>query len=359
MRRKEEAAHRSRRRGSLLRSPQKGPVLGRRDNGTVRSCQVEAVQHAAHSPDGHLATPIDQAINAFLVDRQARGLSAGTIAFYGEKLALLQDYLKGQGIRDVCAISAQVVRGYLLDLANDHNPGGVHAAYRALRAFLKWWELETELEGWSNPLRKVRAPKLPTDLLEPVPLADLQAMVSSCDSNSFYGCRDRAILLGLLDTGCRANEFTSLSMGDVNLCTGETLVRRGKGGKPRAVFFGLLSRSALTAYLAHLPSRDRLAPLWATCQGTRLTYSGLREIIRRRARRAGVRVPSLHAFRRAFALSCLRNGMDIFALQRLMGHSNLSVLRRYLLQTTEDLRRAHAARGPVDHLLGGTEGVGA
>jgi site-specific recombinase XerD len=52
--------------------------------------------------------------------------------------------------------------------------------------------------------------------------------------------------------------------------------------------------------------------------------------------------------------------MDVISLQRLLGHSNVSVLRRHLLQTAEDLQRAHAERGPVDQLLGGTkQGVGA
>jgi len=83
----------------------------------------------------------------------------------------------------------------------------------------------------------------------------------------------------------------------------------------------------------------------------RLSYSGLRDIVRRRAERAGVRAPTLHSFRRAFALACLRGKMDIYSLQRLMGHADLTMLRRYLAQTVEDVRKAHARSGPVDRLL--------
>ncbi|NLF02023.1 MAG: site-specific integrase, partial [Anaerolineales bacterium] len=61
--------------------------------------------------------------------------------------------------------------------------------------------------------------------------------------------------------------------------------------------------------------------------------------------------PTLHSFRRAFALACLRNGIDVYSLQRLMGHADLSVLRRYLAQTEADLQQAHAQGGPVDRLL--------
>jgi integrase/recombinase XerD len=63
---------------------------------------------------------------------------------------------------------------------------------------------------------------------------------------------------------------------------------------------------------------------------------------------AEIQTPQIHAFRRAFALNCLPAGMDIFTLQMLMGRADLQVLRRYLAQTDEDTRNAHALASPVD-----------
>ena len=62
-------------------------------------------------------------------------------------------------------------------------------------------------------------------------------------------------------------------------------------------------------------------------------------------------IPTPHDFRRAFALIMLRNGVDIFALQKLMGHSELQVLRHYLAQTDEDVHTAHMRGSPVDSNL--------
>lgn len=120
----------------------------------------------------------------------------------------------------------------------------------------------------------------------------------------------------------------------MNPTTGEIHIRQGKGGKPRYVFLGKKSRKAMRAYLKHR-TEDNPA-LWVTDEGERLTYSGLRQIMRRRSERAGVDTPGLHDFRRFFALQCLRNGMDIFTLQKLMGHTDIQVLRRYLAQTNQD-----------------------
>jgi len=88
---------------------------------------------------------------------------------------------------------------------------------------------------------------------------------------------------------------------------------------------------------------------WLTDEGERLTYWGLNEVISRRAKAAKVQKPRLHDFRRDFALNFLRNGGDIFTLQRLLGHADLQVLRRYLAQTEGDLREAHRRVSPEDN----------
>ena len=74
-------------------------------------------------------------------------------------------------------------------------------------------------------------------------------------------------------------------------------------------------------------------------------------MVRRKAKIAKIDKPGLHDFRRAFALNFLRDGADIYTLQKLMGHADLQILRRYLAQTDEDLRKAHHKHSPVDNLL--------
>lgn len=70
-----------------------------------------------------------------------------------------------------------------------------------------------------------------------------------------------------------------------------------------------------------------------------------------RVAKDGVAVRSVHSFRRALPLARPRAGIDIHSLQRPMGHADLTVLRRYLAQTEDDLRRAHKRAGVVDKML--------
>ncbi|MGQ9595246.1 MAG: site-specific integrase, partial [Anaerolineae bacterium] len=106
-------------------------------------------------------SPLDLDIAAFLVDRQARGLSPRTLQFYRDELRYFREWAQVLGVTETLALAPNLLREYLLDLARNRNPGGVHAAYRALRAFLNWYGQEYEPEGWQNPMAKVRPPKLP------------------------------------------------------------------------------------------------------------------------------------------------------------------------------------------------------
>ncbi len=297
-------------------------------------------------------TGLCESIRAFLIDCQSRRLSTRTLALYGRELAAWREWTEGQGVTSPLAVTPDLLRRYFLALAGHRRPGGQHIAFRVLKTFFRWYEREYEPRGWRNPIAKVQAPKLPQEPLPPVALDDLRAMLATCEARTFGGDRDRAILLCLLDSGCRASEFLALNAGDVDLASGAVRIRHGKGGKARVTFLGAKARKALLAYLRHRGNLAGEAPLWVTAGGDRLTYAGLRHVVRRRALRAGLRKePPLHGFRRAFALGALRAGVDLVSLQRLLGHADLSVIRRYLAQTQDDLQAAHAKGSPVDRLL--------
>ncbi len=300
--------------------------------------------HLFSGQDTYLFTWID----SFLIDRKARGTAKGTLRFYSIKLKLFTDFCEGQAVKEVTQIDPNLIRQYLLWLEETgHNPGGIHGAYRALRAFLYWWEDEIEPEGWKNPIHKVKAPKVPIELIEPVELDTVKALTEVCKGHTLVDTRDKAIFLCLLDTGARAEEFLSVNLEDVDI-TGAILIRQGKGKKPRTVYLGQQCRKALRAYLKHRSNNNRA--LWINNLGERLKYDGLRAVMNRRAGMANVKAPTIHDFRRAFALNCLKNGMDIYTLQKLMGHADLTVLRRYLKQTEGDLRAGHAKFSPVDRM---------
>jgi site-specific recombinase XerD len=182
-------------------------------------------------------------IDGFLMDRKARGLTENTLLFYTRKLRQFNEFAEGQAVTRVSQIDANLIRQFLLWLeTTGHNPGGVLTAFRALKSFLLWFEIETDE---LTAIHKVKAPRVDMDPMEGVSLDTVMRMVKACERGTFTGDRDAAILLGLLDTGARAREFLSINLADTNHATGNVLIRTSKNRKPRTVYFGRNTRFAL------------------------------------------------------------------------------------------------------------------
>lgn len=307
--------------------------------------------HHVHSRAAHarMTLPVDDYlavwIEAFLIDRKARGMSKNTILFYTRKLRQFSEYADAQAVKHVGEMDAQFLREFIIWMQAGHNPGGVHAAYRALSAFLRWYEAETDEH---TPISRVKPPRMAVEPLEGVSLETVKALVKVCERGTFTGVRDRSIFYCLFDTGCRAREFLSINLDDLNQARGEILIRKGKGRKPRHVYAGRQSRKALRRYLKH--RQDDNPALWTTQDGDRLSYGGLRSMLKRRAKQADIPRPALHDFRRGFALAMLRANVDVYTLAKLMGHEGIDVLKRYVKLTRADAEAAHRRASPVDNL---------
>lgn len=283
----------------------------------------------------------------FLQAKTVEGVSPNTVRFYRQQLRHFLAYCDAQVITGIEQLTPQIIRQFMLYHSKNHNPGGVHAAYRILKTFLRFYETETD---WAhNPIYKVKPPKLAEVPLAPVELSDVRKLINVCQGD-FLGLRDRAIFLTLLDTGARAREFLAVNLRQVNLTVGSILIAHGKGAKPRTVYTSRKTRKAIRSYLRI--RFDDSEALWITDDSKkRLSYSGLRGMIVRRSKEAGVSPhPGLHDFRRGFALECLRNGMDLMSVATLLGHSDLKTVRRYLRLVDDDLRNAHNKYSPVDSL---------
>ena len=96
-----------------------------------------------------------------------------------------------------------------------------------------------------------------------------------------------------------------------------------------------------------------------TRDGHPLTKDRLESIVERYGVKAGitgVRV-SPHTFRHTMAVTFLRNGGDVFSLQRIMGHAQLEVLRGYINLAQSDISRVHQRNSPADNLELPTRGT--
>jgi len=144
----------------------------------------------------------------------------------------------------------------------------------------------------------------------------------------------------------RASELCNLRIRDLDMANHRVHVM-GKGDKERSVRISPRTVQAIWRYLA---TRDDVTPkafLFATSDAMRLSRHRLRRMLKRTGDRAGVRGANVHRFRHTFAIQLLRNGGNIYALRRMLGHETLKMVDVYLDIAQADVEAVHQEASPV------------
>ena len=199
-------------------------------------------------------TTLSELITLYLARCRIEGLSPRTQRAYSETLARFQRSVAAQGVPDEAAAveTATVIR--YCETFEARRPATRHRYFREVRCFFNWCVAAGFLEH--TPFRGLRNVRLPSEVVQPFPPAELARLVAACDPATAVGRRDAAVMLLFLDTGIRCAELSALDLADCDLPRGRLLIRHGKGNKQRVVPFARRCRSALEAYLA-VRRRDR------------------------------------------------------------------------------------------------------
>ncbi|MFP3898210.1 MAG: tyrosine-type recombinase/integrase [Dehalococcoidia bacterium] len=236
-------------------------------------------------------------------------LSPTTIAKYRQCLTTFATWL------DRRPISPQAARAFLADLrTHAYSPRSIQLYYHAIKPFL-------EYQGIPFKLKFKRPRQLPQYHSRQDLESMLQAIDARTDSWSRNKARDRLILLMLAFTGLRASELLNLRPCDIT--PDFILVRRGKGGKDRAIPLSQVLRQPLAEHIAsnRIKPTDSLFPF----QRKRL-YT----IVKQYAVAAGITDLTPHSLRHQFATRLLEQGAPITAVQALLGHADISTTAVYL-----------------------------
>src|SRR3954449_371019 len=155
--------------------------------------------------------------------------------------------------------------------------------------------------------------------------------------------RDRAIVVVLLYTALRLSEVVALDVDDVRISArkGLVIVRSGKGDAHREIPLNPTARAALDAWL---DARREIAvegerALFVGRAGRRLTARAVDLVVRKVARRAGLRL-SAHVLRHTCITKLVRAGNDVVLVAELAGHRRLETTRRYSLPSHADRQQA-------------------
>jgi site-specific recombinase XerD len=274
-------------------------------------------------------TPLEKLVLQYEAFNRSEGKTPLTVRWYRSILGQFVDYLRAQNIEPVLGnVDVGVVREYILYLQrrnryDDHpctpeqeemvSAVTIQAYARAIKTFFNWLYKEGYTE--EHRLERLKQPKAPKKLIDPLTEVEIAAILSSIDYQTSWGPRNSAIVLLYLDTGLRLTELGNMQMADLHLEDSYVKVM-GKGQKERIVPFGSSAQKALMKYIFHFrPEPLRDAQVLLNLDGGPMTETGLKLMIRRLAKSSGVERLHAHLLRHTFAVNYLMNGGDVFTLQ--------------------------------------------
>ena len=292
-----------------------------------------------------------EAADEFIYFKMAEGRAEQTIQDYKEHLPR---FFK----RFPDAFDPQKARKCVLEYMSDKiKPATYNLRLAYLRCFFSWCVKEGILP--SDPTEGLKKKK---DEGRIVSIEDdvLKRLLELPDKGTFTGLRDYALMLLTMDTGIRPGEALSLIPLDINVRSREVYVRAevAKTRTRRTLPISPATAKAISKLLsARHPGWEEDVPVFCSQDGTRLQRSSWSHRIDEYAKRLGEHIRS-YDLRHAFALSYLRNGGNTLSLQRIMGHTDLTMTKRYVAYTLGDIKEQHAHASPVNRLVSVRKRVG-
>ncbi len=273
-------------------------------------------------------------IETFLLYLAAeRGLSLNYREGVRRSLTRFADWCKGRNL-ELPNITESLLAEYRRHLhAEGLQASSCRIAMVHLRRFFRHLSSTGVLA--SNPAELVQSGRPGRKIPETLGAGQINQLLESIDAEDIpFGARDRAILEMLYGSGLRVSELVTLKPEQVDW--DEMFLRvLGKGQKTRYVPLGGMAAVALRNYMQHargklLQPGRRATTLFLSMRGAPLTRERIRQIIKERARAAGLPENVYpHIMRHSFATHLLENGADLRVIQDMLGHADLATTQIY------------------------------
>ena len=319
----------------------------------------------------------DYQIDDFMLYCRTQQLREKSMQSYEQTLRLFERWCVEQfQINKVDAVTEAVIRRYVDDLIargkysfyvddkrknvnyperrRDYrkpiSPSTINNYLRNLRVFFNW--LERDYLIAKNPMKKIRLLKVNRKAKEYISDEDFKKLISHFDKSYFAEHRDYAMIHLMLDTGMRLGECSELLVDDVILHNRKIHLRAEitKGRRDRSVFFSQRTELILRKWIQYKDRYCESGYLFPVKRGGHnVSVSGFECNFKRYLLRAGLNDNiSPHCLRNNFAKRCLMNGMDIYTLSKLLGHSSVTVTEQaYLDLNDEDIAKRYQSHSPL------------
>ena len=223
----------------------------------------------------------------------------------------------------------------------------INTRLRALRAFYNFIYRKRLIA--TNPMEEIKLLKDRHKMIDALENVEIEKLLKVMrDEKTFVGFRDEVIFLVFLDTGIRLSELVGIEIGDIR--GDELLVRKTKNNFERTVYLSEFTQQQLKRYLVIRGQLDTDA-LFINRDNGPLKSHSIQGRFTRYGQLAGIeKRVSPHTFRHTMAKRMVMEGIDAFSLMHLLGHTDITVTKRYVNLWGKDLKRKHGKYGALKGL---------
>lgn len=289
-----------------------------------------------------MINPIERFLHYLTVEK---GLSTNTIEAYKNDIKKFQKYLVGLD-KDISGFTKNDIISYLNHLRDTGNQTPTIARnITTMRGLCKFLLSEGIIE--EDPIENLSTPRGWKHLPKILGIDEIISLLERPKGKKL-SLRDKTILELLYSSGLRASEIINLKLGDINLEAGFITVT-GKGSKERVVPINERAIRTLKKYLKELRplllKKKTTQNLFISRVGKPITRQRLWQLIKFYSEGLSVEV-SPHTIRHCFASHLLNGGADLRALQKMLGHTDISTTQIYTKVTSERLKKVHKEHHP-------------
>ncbi len=297
---------------------------------------------------------LQEAINKFYRRCVAMNMSENTIVNYRYQFKALADYFSTKNIVRMENVTPDDVRGYLAHMrVKGYAPDTIKDRYVGLSALFNFLCEDGLLVN--NPVKAVKRPKLPKIPARTFTATEIQKILGFFNEGSFTFLRNKLIVYTLFGTGIRKAELLGITVFSLHLDE-QYMTIIGKGNKQRQVPLSQQLTKLLRKYLEKrievlLHNAIETPVLLISKYGKPLTNGGLQEVFRKLKDGTGIRGRrcSPHTFRHSFAKNFLLNGGNLFALQEILGHEDISTTRIYVEYNQKEMSEQMNNFSPLEN----------
>lgn len=199
--------------------------------------------------------------------------------------------------------------------------------------------------------RKIVIKKVNTPLKTVYSKAEIDKLLKRPDPENFTAYRSWVVINHILATGNRRGSIVDIKLKDIDFDSNTIIVNRQKNKKPITVPLVKKYKQVLQEYINYYRTDENgeiIEDGYLFCNkfGEHITEAGLYMAVRSFNESRGVSKASLHLFRHTYAKHYITSGGDIFSLQKILGHSSLSMVEKYVNLYGHDIQseaEEHAA----------------